>query len=781
MQSGIELWERYNRTGNLGDLEQAIALWREALQLTPATSPEQVNRLNNLGVVLYSRYERLGNLADLEEAICVFRQATQLLPSSSPELVEPFSNLSLALLGRFRRNGNVRDRQESGGFAWQAVQFTPLAVSAGGSTNLQNLSLVWLARYEYSHRLEDLDRAIEVLQRAWQSTPSNYPKRSTRLLNLGNAYLYRFKDTGNLTDVKQALAYLQQAVELTPDSSPGKANYLSNLGNGYFERYRHTQKAIDLQDPDLQTAFRLWRQACELGRKQSLEGTLATSLTWSSIATATGNWHEAVDACAYGLEAIDRLFEIQLTRSQRETWLAESQRIPGRAAYALAKSDDLPAAVVALERGRSRLLLEALERSRADLERLVDRGQADLYRRYRAAADRIQYLESLTLRPQEPPANLDLPVELRLAHSELATTIQSIQRVPGYEDFSRPPDFDHLRQVLVPDGKCVAVYLNLVPYAGLALVLHPGGIQPVWLELAIIENDLTTLLRDYHSVQVNKARFTQKLGSLLMFLGAKIMRLVAEAIRAVLPPTEPGSYHVTLIPTGRLASLPLHAAVYPLQDHAWTFLDDYIVTYAPSARVLAYSQQALATLDRHTPALFAVGNPQPLPGGWPSLDFSQLEIEVIAALFGDRAGALFTEQADLGSVEQGLESAEYLHLSCHGQFNAQKPLESGVILSGGQVLRLKDLIARPPLSQARLAVLSACQTAFTDFNTLPEEVVGLPAGFLQTGVPGVIGSLWMVNELSTALLMARFYSYHRVGDPDGGEGPMAPPAALRKA
>ncbi len=38
--------------------------------------------------------------------------------------------------------------------------------------------------------------------------------------------------------------------------------------------------------------------------------------------------------------------------------------------------------------------------------------------------------------------------------------------------------------------------------------------------------------------------------------------------------------------------------------------------------------------------------------------------------------------------------------------------------------------------------------------------MGLPAGFMLAGVPGVVSSLWSVPDLSTALLMERFYCNH---------------------
>jgi len=96
-------------------------------------------------------------------------------------------------------------------------------------------------------------------------------------------------------------------------------------------------------------------------------------------------------------------------------------------------------------------------------------------------------------------------------------------------------------------------------------------------------------------------------------------------------------------------------------------------------------------------------------------------------------------------------------------------------------VRLEEILGGDWFGHARLVVLSACQTAITDARRLPDEAIGLPAGLLQAGVPGVIGTLWSVDDLSTTLLMTQFYAYHRRGDPATGEGPMAPAAALRRA
>jgi tetratricopeptide (TPR) repeat protein len=76
---------RYERTGRLEDLEEAIRVFREAVEATPPGSPDRPGYLNNLGNGLRARYERTGRLEDLEEAIRVFREAVEATPPGSPD------------------------------------------------------------------------------------------------------------------------------------------------------------------------------------------------------------------------------------------------------------------------------------------------------------------------------------------------------------------------------------------------------------------------------------------------------------------------------------------------------------------------------------------------------------------------------------------------------------------------------------------------------------------------------------------------------------------------
>jgi CHAT domain-containing protein len=85
-------------------------------------------------------------------------------------------------------------------------------------------------------------------------------------------------------------------------------------------------------------------------------------------------------------------------------------------------------------------------------------------------------------------------------------------------------------------------------------------------------------------------------------------------------------------------------------------------------------------------------------------------------------------------------------------------------LVGRKMLSLADLQNDiVDMFSARLVTLSACKTGITDVMIgSADEFVGLPAGFMLAGVPWVISSLWSVLDISTTILMQRFYSNHVV-------------------
>jgi len=61
------------------------------------------------------------------------------------------------------------------------------------------------------------------------------------------------------------------------------------------------------------------------------------------------------------------------------------------------------------------------------------------------------------------------------------------------------------------------------------------------------------------------------------------------------------------------------------------------------------------------------------------------------------------------------------------------------------------------LNKCSLVTLSACETGLTDIRDNTDEYIGLPSGFFYAGATSIISTLWAVNDVSTAILMIRFY------------------------
>ncbi len=258
----------------------------------------------------------------------------------------------------------------------------------------------------------------------------------------------------------------------------------------------------------------------------------------------------------------------------------------------------------------------------------------------------------------------------------------------------------------------------------------------------------------------------EALDELLPVLGEQLIAPIAEQLRQI------GITKIVLIPTGRLALLPLYAAQYMYKDCDTCLLDEFEVAYAASARTLGAARQKLNSQDDTPHILTGVGNP--LENSRP-LTYARPELEEIGKFFAQDARYLFFEhEATKYALFAASSSAKYIHFSCHGMFDPLNPLNSHLQLANGDTLTLREVMNSKSFERARLVVLSACQTAIADFNQLPDEAIGLPVGFFQAGVPGVVGTLWPVDDLSTMLLMIKFYDIHIRENQD-------PVVALRKA
>jgi CHAT domain-containing protein len=219
--------------------------------------------------------------------------------------------------------------------------------------------------------------------------------------------------------------------------------------------------------------------------------------------------------------------------------------------------------------------------------------------------------------------------------------------------------------------------------------------------------------------------------------------------------------HLFWLPDSDSSLLPNHA----IQLEQQPFLSRYTVHFIPSLYSGYTAQQRLSGQSSadHANRLLALINPTE------NLFYMPIEGEIVSHFFAPTSRTILQgAEGTLEQLQQALKThPRYLHFSTHGNYNWSNPLDSGLALAKQTRWTLAELLTKTDLSGSRLVVLSACEMGITDIN-LPTEALGLATGFLQAGAPGVISTLWTVDDQSTTFLLGKFYDLHL----NQGLGPM---------
>ena len=787
------------------NLERAIECYTQALRFRTAEAAplDYAMTQNNLGAT-YRRLPTGDRVANLERAIQCFTQALRFRTAKAAPLkyAETQNNLGATYteLPTGDREANLARAIEcyTQALRFRTAEAAPLDYAM---TQLNMGTAYW--GLPTGDREANLARAIECFTEALrfftaEGAPLEYAWTQN---NLGNAY--RELPTGDRgANLQRSIECFTEALRFrTAEAAPLLyAETQHNLGNAYGDLptgdreanlaraikcytealrfrtaeaapllYAETQHNLGNAYGDLPTGDREANLAraiecfTEALRFFTAEAAPAECrLTARSLGDAhfgQGRWVEAHAAYSSAIRAGEFLYQATGSEAGRQAELGKAGDAVAADAYCLARLGRLAEAVQRLEAGRARALGEALARDRAALQ---EASQADRAA-FAVAADLIKALEAEERRGHGTEAPVvqggrsfaERSAELVRARAKLAGVIQRIRaHLPGFMG----EGLDYPEVAAAATSARPLVYLLTTSRGGLALLVPAGSQAPapehaVWLD-GLTSGQLVELLvqRD-PSGAVHGYLVGQVTGDMDQ-LAAVVTETIEILRRELLGPlagrlADMGVAAATVVPVGRLSLLPLPAASP----------DGCTIALAPSARALRAASRALRERAGQAPVLLAVGNPLPLPAGWNALRYAGLEVRAIERFFAAGSRRILPEQAATGTaVAQGLPGATHLHLACHGGFDPDEPLDSALYLAGGDRFTLRDLLDGDlDLSSQQLAVLSACQTGITEFQRVPDEVIGLPAGFLQAGVPGVVATLWPVNDRSTAVLVAEFY------------------------
>ncbi len=192
---------------------------------------------------------------------------------------------------------------------------------------------------------------------------------------------------------------------------------------------------------------------------------------------------------------------------------------------------------------------------------------------------------------------------------------------------------------------------------------------------------------------------------------------------------------LVVIPHGFLHYVPFHA----LRDGDQYLIDDYSISYAPSASVYYLSCDKRGSHQNRSLVLGVSG-----------ADDSPVLDEARAAAVLPGAMLLVGEEATQESLRTHGRESRFVYIATRSSFRQDNPMFSAIELSDSR-LNLFDLYNLR--FSAELVVLSGCEmTAGGD----GDELVGLTRGLLYAGARSVLVDLWQANAESKALFMRSF-------------------------
>ena len=211
----------------------------------------------------------------------------------------------------------------------------------------------------------------------------------------------------------------------------------------------------------------------------------------------------------------------------------------------------------------------------------------------------------------------------------------------------------------------------------------------------------------------------------------------------------PGEF-VWIVPHESLHYVPLHALPFegrPLGDRN-------PVCYTPNVTTLWHCRNRAGIVRGRVLIIADPGETLPA-----LRQHNDLRIEAFGA---DNVTIMLGPDATRPKIERVLrEDADFsiIHFGCHGVFDHDDPLSSGLLLAsdGNSPARwtAHDFLA--VTMNADLVVLAACDTG-VNASRPGDDLIGLTRSILYAGAKSVLVSLWPVDQTSTSLLLSAFYT-----------------------
>ncbi|HEV8434130.1 MAG TPA: CHAT domain-containing protein [Thermoanaerobaculia bacterium] len=152
--------------------------------------------------------------------------------------------------------------------------------------------------------------------------------------------------------------------------------------------------------------------------------------------------------------------------------------------------------------------------------------------------------------------------------------------------------------------------------------------------------------------------------------------------------------------------------------------------------------------------------------GVPHLAAARDEVHELALMYGPHAKELVNDTATVPSFLQAARESQIVHVAAHAFTDGEAPSQSYLLLAPSAndngVLDAQELLTSLRLTDTRLVILGACRSGGS-VTVGPQGVAPLVRPFLAAGVPGLIGTLWDINDATAKEVLVSFHRHYRDG------------------
>ena len=752
------------------NLERAIAAYNLSLEVyTREAFPyEWARTQNNLGLAYSDRI--LGERADnLELAIATFNLSLEVYTRDAfpYEWAMTQNNLGIAYSDRIR--GERADNLELAIAAYNLSLevYTHEAFPSEWAMTQNNLGNAYRNRIR-GERADNLELAIAAYNQSLEvRTRDAFPYKWARSQNnLGIAYDNRI--LGERADnLELAIAAYNQSLEIyTRDAFPEDwARTQNNLGIAYSDRIRGERA------DNLELAIAAYNLSLEVYTPTAFPiNCLQTGRNLGNTANLIEDWETAIKGYNLAIEAVENTRLQALNPQRQQEILSDAMDVYHGIVQSYLNLNQKDRALEYVERSKTRYLVQLLtDRDIYPKGNIPQTIITELDRLRRAIIGEEQQLAIqeqnrnrgviLTLDEQKQPILNDythlnhLKQELNQLIDRKITPIdptfsltQKVQTIPLTEI-----------QSLI-DQQTVILEWYISGDSIMAFVVTSQGLK-VWQSSTTDRDKLINFIKDYREAyENNKTEWINNLNSRLNQLSEIIH--IDELLELIPQDCD----RLIIIPHWFLHIIPLHCL--PLQNGQFLYQRfSKGVGYIPSCQLLKLVKLSQReNFDR----LFAIKNPtrkdlKPLLG-------ANIEIERISQGFDAEKTIIIGEseasEQTLENRRQELQASHCIHFSCHGKFDNKSPRDSALMLADPEGnlgesanLTLAEVFEKLDLRECRLVTFSACESGIIESkaDSISDEYVGLPSGFLFAGSSSVVSTLWTVDPLATTLFMTKFY------------------------